>query len=363
MANLILHIGCHRTGSSSIQAALLAARSRLRRIGVLYPRTGLITQAHHAFGYGILGQSSAWGKSPTCDELRESLAAEVAASGCPSVVVSSELFTDIVDAAAGSDEVSSRLRHFLDMFSRVRVLCFVRHQVPLLESMYRFEVLWKHTAEQRCFYNYAQQRMADPHFDYQAIGTRLRSIRPDAKVEFLSFAAASKARAVVSHFFARAGVESAYRGEVWINQSQSRLGTLAILLRNQGHAGSTLGRSAFVNWTRRAFPMIAESLYDADLARRVGEMFGEANDTFADIAGFRLNDELGPFVLKNRLAGHEFTPQELGSYEIALRRRQAWPFIERIRDEVSRLAAKGRTLVPVATPKYMQTQCGDATDR
>lgn len=332
MAKLTLHVGCHRTGSTSIQAALLASRARLRRLGVLHPRTGLITQAHHAFGYAILAQRSPWGGLASFDDLQSTLAAEIAASRCHSVVMSSELFTDIVDAAAASAEVRDRLRRFLAMFAEVRILCVVRHQLPLLESAYRFEVLWKHTAEQRGFSDYVRQRMAEPHFAYPTIASHFRSIRPDVEVEFLGFAAASRAHEVVSHFFARAGIAAAYRGEVWINQSQSRLGTLAVLLHNQGRAPTTLGRPAFVNWTKRTFPNHPESLYDADLARHVAETFCESNDSLADITTLRLNDEPRPFMEKHRLAGPAFTPDELEAFTAALRRRHAWRLIKTLQE-------------------------------
>lgn len=331
MTKLILHAGCHRTGSTSIQSALLASRSRLRRLGVLYPRTGLITQAHHAFGYAILDRRSPWGGQTSFDELQSSLAAEIAASRCSSVVVSTELFCDIVDAAA-SPEVRQRLLRFLAMFTEVRVLCAVRHQAPLLESMYRLDVLWEHAAERRTFTDYVRQRLAEPHFAYPTIATVFRSIRPDVTVEFLGFTAASGAGAVVSQFFARAGFADAFRREAWINQSQSRLGTLAVLLHNQGGVSTTLGRREFTNWTRRTFPKCPESLYDADLAKHVAETFGESNDSLADITRLRLNDELRPFMQKHRLAGPAFTPDELEAFMVALRRRQAWRLVKTLQE-------------------------------
>lgn len=330
MVKLVLHIGLHRTGSTSVQKALLGSRAKLLQLGVLYPRTGLVTQAHHDFGYKILGWRSPWGGLASFDDLKSTLAAEIAASRCHSVVMSSELFTDIVNAAAA--EVRDRLRRFLAMFAEVRILCVVRHQLPLLESAYRFEVLWKHTAEQRNFSDYILQRIAEPHFAYPTIASHFSSVRPDAQVEFLSFAAASRAHEVVSNFFSRAGIAAAYRREVWINQSQSRLGTLAVLLYNKGRAPTTLARPAFVNWTKRTFPSHHESLYDADLARHVADTFWESNDSLADISTFRLNDEPRPFVEKHRLDGPAFTPDELEAFMAALRMRHTWRLMKTLQE-------------------------------
>lgn len=334
MAQLTLHIGCHRTGSTSIQAALLASRSRLRRLGVLYPRAGLITQAHHAFGYAILGQSSPWGGMATLEELQETLTAEIAASRCRVVVISSELFTDIVDAATASAEVRDRLRQFLRIFADVRILCYVRHQVPLLESMYRFDVLWSHNAERRCFSEYVHERMVEPHVTYLNIATQYRLMRPGAEVEFLDFTAASRAGAVVSHFFDRANIADAYRREVWINQSQSRLGTLAVLLHNQGRVPTMLGRPAFVRWTRRAFPILPESLYDVDLARHVADTFQVSNNSLADVSSVQLDDDLRVFAEKYRMAGSSFTQQEREAFTTALGSRHAWRHIKTLREAI-----------------------------
>lgn len=334
MATLVLHVGCHRTGSTSIQAALSASTSRLRRRGVLYPRAGRITQAHHAFGYAILGQDSPWGRVAVLDELKATLEAEIAASQCHTVLVSSEVFTELVRVAAASSAVRDRLRLFLGMFSGVRVLCCVRHQVPLLESMYRFDVAWSHTAERRAFTDYVRERSTEPQFRYEAIGALYQSVRPDVRAEYLAFAGAASGRGVVSQFFSRAGIAEAYRGEVWINQSHSRLGTLAILLRNQGLAPSSLGRRSFDNWTRREFPMTRESLYDVDLVHEVAGGFVEANREFAAVAGFRLDHEIGRFVERQRLAGPDLGAEERAAFMAALRRRQDSWLIDRLRDEI-----------------------------
>jgi hypothetical protein len=51
------HVGVHKTGTTTVQGALAAARPRLREHGVLYPGR---TQAHHAAALGVLGRSWGW---------------------------------------------------------------------------------------------------------------------------------------------------------------------------------------------------------------------------------------------------------------------------------------------------------------
>ena len=54
MTKLILHIGGHRTGSTSIQAALSSSFDELLKNGILYPKAGLDTVARTLAGEGAV---------------------------------------------------------------------------------------------------------------------------------------------------------------------------------------------------------------------------------------------------------------------------------------------------------------------
>jgi hypothetical protein len=89
---ILLHIGPHKTGTTSIQAQLAASRDDMLAHGVTYPgRSG----AHHAAARAVLGRASGWGQeeAPRASQQpwRRLVRAVEGARG--RVVVSSEFFS------------------------------------------------------------------------------------------------------------------------------------------------------------------------------------------------------------------------------------------------------------------------------
>ncbi len=304
MAKLILHIGGARTGSTSIQSALSSSRADLERQGVLYPQTGIHHGSHHLLVVAIQGCAEPGIEPcPAFQPTLEALGDEVRASGCETVVVSSDLFQKLGNVA-GHPVVEANLKTFLGLFREVKVLCFLRHQVPYLESWYRFRVWWQQSSETADFSADVSRSLGDPYLDYRTIERFYGALRPDLAFEFLSFAAARKSGQLVRYFYERAGILRGYSGEVRTNESLSRAGTLALLARNRGvlPAGGP-DFYAFMNWAQQAFPERSESLYDPALLRAVADRFVACNAELARFTGFDLNDELAEFEQKQALMG------------------------------------------------------------
>ena len=122
---LILHIGRHKSGTSSLQHFLGAARDHLSGQGVLYPQAGCPNRiAHHA----IAAQCHS-GQSDGAD-----LAAAVRRELEPHharILLSSEAFQNLPDL--------TRLRDFADALDvgRIRVLCYLREHLDYAVSGYR----------------------------------------------------------------------------------------------------------------------------------------------------------------------------------------------------------------------------------
>jgi hypothetical protein len=57
MANIFLHIGTHKTGTTSLQKLFHDNRILLKRIGYLYPATGCFLCGHHLLAWDILSQA------------------------------------------------------------------------------------------------------------------------------------------------------------------------------------------------------------------------------------------------------------------------------------------------------------------
>jgi len=309
MPDLILHVGIHRTGSTSVQGVLTASRLKLRRNGVLYPHTGSLTVAHHGLCFALRGKSaSPWGPLPPLDQLLNELQAEINASRCHTVLISSEEFRTLCHEK--SPAVADSTRQFLSLFSRVRIICFLRHQIPYFDSFYRLSVAWENHRLALDFHPWVQRDCVGSWLNYQHIEQFYRQFGPDVTVDFLSFAAATQSGAFVRYFYEQAGILAAYPGEIRVNESASRLSILAILAANQGKLALAVSRDQFVNWTKMAFPNSTDSLFDPELLRFVDARFRAENDTLAQRTGFNLNHEIEPFVATHRLAGATLTPDE-----------------------------------------------------
>ncbi len=142
MKTLYLHVGLHKTGTTSIQIALASAAPRLRATGLLYPAAGRPESApygHHEIAWSFMERASYlpvdWVSSTARDAAtRGALVAavrdEAEASGCDRVVLSSEEF-DCLTAA--------EIRAFGDAFWdwRVHVILFLRDFADFIESAYK----------------------------------------------------------------------------------------------------------------------------------------------------------------------------------------------------------------------------------
>lgn len=115
---VFVHIGLHKTGSTAIQKFLTANARRLRRNGILYPRTGQVRIAHHQIAWSMRNNA----RVPWAD-----LRAELAESD--TAVLSSEEFESV-----RSPEAWERLRDNLP--GDVKIVCYLRRQDELLESHY-----------------------------------------------------------------------------------------------------------------------------------------------------------------------------------------------------------------------------------
>lgn len=86
----ILHIGTHKTGTSSLQQAFFANRHNLHRHGVVYPETGLHpnAHAHYKLSFALRGEKP--GRIGLPEDWKNRLREEMASAQIS--VVSSELF-------------------------------------------------------------------------------------------------------------------------------------------------------------------------------------------------------------------------------------------------------------------------------
>jgi len=319
MTSLILHIGGHRTASTSVQHSLGRSRRFLRRQGVLYPKTGLHNSAHHSIARAVTGSSiPGWSHDPPFHELLKRLTIEVKTSGCERVIMSTETLANVVNVAERSVCVT-RLTHLLALFDEVKVLCCVRHQVPRIESFYRFLVGWEVSGLKVAFPDFVEKQCKLPSLNYANISNFFRDLRPDLDFQFWSFSEAVASCGVVRRFCQVAGIDQLYRGEYQLNESLSREAVLAILEWNRAGLGHGRGRRSFVAWAKTAFPGNCNSLYDATLCDRVFDRYQESNALMEKQAGIRLLDTPERSSFATRCAGDMLHPNDLSRVHARMR--------------------------------------------
>lgn len=130
--SVYLHIGLHRSGSTTIQKFLHANQNVLRERGYLYPvagrgplKTNELMPGHHNLAWQLGSARRFSDRYGTWDDLL----AEIETSGARNVVLSAE------DLDSLTEESINRLATYLDGYS-VRVIVYLRRQDLAIQSAY-----------------------------------------------------------------------------------------------------------------------------------------------------------------------------------------------------------------------------------
>lgn len=127
---VILHIGAHKTGTTSIQATMTQSDEVLASAGVIYPRCCWFDAAHHRLGYAMKKKLDArHGDLPVLTDELAQLSGALAASNAHTALISSEeMFTAPV---ASINALAESLKGH-----EVEVVAFVRRPDVLFESAF-----------------------------------------------------------------------------------------------------------------------------------------------------------------------------------------------------------------------------------
>ncbi|HVH02381.1 MAG TPA: hypothetical protein VM891_05425, partial [Amaricoccus sp.] len=130
MSEIVLHIGTHKTGTTTIQDTLFHNRALLRARGVVYPRIGQVAPHHNLV--------TRWIDLPPQFRARKSALENWAslargwAGGEQTLLVSSEEFSRMLPSAVDFREI----RGLVDGFGRRRVAIVLRNQLGFIQSVY-----------------------------------------------------------------------------------------------------------------------------------------------------------------------------------------------------------------------------------
>jgi len=179
---LILHIGMHKTGTSSVQRYFSRNRAVLRRMGVCYPKSigasGQRQPKHAALFDAISHEADFGAHHPVLGpaaELLDQLAAEIeAAPGQLGVLSAEGLSGERPVFAAVMADIAARFD--------ATVVIFVRRQDHWVESFYKQMVLSRDVRETRSFHEFVQAASTRLHMDYAQIVGWWRDAFEDVRV-------------------------------------------------------------------------------------------------------------------------------------------------------------------------------------
>jgi len=173
--NVILHIGWHKTGSTSLQVFLWRNREKLAgTLGTYYPDEGLLTCAHHTVAWTFRKMSSSpWGPVPLIEgggSTYVQRAVESARSrGCTRIIFSSEAFCN-----ADLDTLRRLSDALGPVATSVQVVAYIRRQDLFMESIYNMDVKWWGTRVRADFDEYLARKPTGP--DYAEVLGRWASV-------------------------------------------------------------------------------------------------------------------------------------------------------------------------------------------
>jgi hypothetical protein len=175
MKSILLHIGTHKTGSTSIQQFLAGASDQLQEDDLLYPEAGRphdrAPHGHHTLAWSVQqkrGLENLEGWKEVVREIRR--------SPCARVLLSSEVFETC------SLEEIQQIRGFFPN-SEVKALVYLRKPFSYMVSMYKQHI--KAWGETRSFRRFADAKM---HLcDYPSLLARWRRELGEGKIIARSF--------------------------------------------------------------------------------------------------------------------------------------------------------------------------------
>ena len=139
MANLIIHIGTQKTGTSALQYFLSKNRKRLYELGVLYPLSGIWKkQIGHHYITQLIKEEKSRDLSKVYDDIVEE------SNDVDIVVLSSEAFQNVKNPHL--------LEPLISQFDQTIIICYFREALDFLASAYRQKVQAQDYGESLAYY-------------------------------------------------------------------------------------------------------------------------------------------------------------------------------------------------------------------
>ena len=219
MSRIVLHVGTHKTATTTVQDTLALNRRRLVEQGIVFPQIGP-NAGQHSLVTAWFDLPERYRDSRPAREAWRGLAAEHA-PGAATVIVSSE------ELSRGRPGVDMReLADLVAPFGRRTVVCLLRSQLAYLQSIYLQVIRDARIAR---FEEFLNQSLRSNHatgvmLDYGALYDRLLAGFAADEIVFLSYEAAARAPGgVVGYLLERTGLGTAVPGLVPLEAGNSNV--------------------------------------------------------------------------------------------------------------------------------------------
>ena len=225
---LYLHIGNHKTGSTTIQGNLHKSKEvLLRKYGILYPDTALLKGAHHLFPSTVLGKTELFSEQIESNylELLELLKNEISQKNPETVVISSEMFFLF------TKKEISKLDILFSMFNEINIIVYLRNQIDQFESTYKFNILWKESREKNDFSSFLSRQTNSQYHFYDKKLRIWKNIFPKSNIIVKNFNDEIK-KGFLNNFYKSVLDIGHNVVEVKANASLSRLSSLLLRAAN-----------------------------------------------------------------------------------------------------------------------------------
>jgi hypothetical protein len=277
-----IHVGPHKTGTTSIQWFLQENRANLLNHGYFVPESGNVNGGHHQIVRQLCGLEVPHHHKRTAAKFVEALAG----TSCKAVVISSEALEGFLRKSEHANEFFNRIRQ-LNLESKLVV--FPRNQPQLINSRY-VEVV-RSFRRSEPFELFVSEEIHQQTFCYSDFIALAKEF--DAKLIARPFTGQMIVEGVVAYFLEAIGLNpsSFGRAEIWRNQTAGPF-TVSVA-RDVSRLIANSGRRLTPVQARRCKRKLAVYLQEkglADtgycgltnaLARQIEKDWKQDNDTFA----------------------------------------------------------------------------------
>jgi len=140
MATVYLHIGTHKTGTTTLQKFLFENREKLKRYKLVYPEIGLhpTLKGHHPVAFYLAGKKSYFRKSSPDVSFRDVISKYVQSLEDGSdLIISSEDFSRLCLSACPN--LPTKIKRLFPISTEFRVVVYLRRQDHFIESYYSWQ--------------------------------------------------------------------------------------------------------------------------------------------------------------------------------------------------------------------------------